>query len=135
MLYFPSGESAPIRVQGCYVTDEEIKKITSYCKKQAIPDYDDTYFELERNKEGDDSFSFTPDGKKEKDSLYDEAVEFVRDAQKASTSLLQRRFGIGYNRAARIIDQLEDNNIIGPSNGSKPREVHVKKEENDAENY
>lgn len=135
MLYFPSGESAPIRVQGCYVTDEEIKKITSYCKKQAIPDYDDTYFELERNKEGDDSFSFTSDGKKEKDSLYDEAVEFVRDAQKASTSLLQRRFGIGYNRAARIIDQLEDNNIIGPSNGSKPREVHVKKEENDAENY
>ncbi len=135
MLYFPSGESAPIRVQGCFVTDDEIKKITQYCKKQAIPDYDDTYFALERTKEGDDSFSFTADGKKEKDSLYDEAVEFVRESQKASTSLLQRRFGIGYNRAARIIDQLEENNIIGPANGSKPREVFVKKEENDAGNY
>ncbi len=134
MLYFPSGESAPIRVQGCFVKDEEIKKITDYCKKQAIPDYDDTYFELKRLKEGDDSFEFKADGKKDRDSLYDEAVEFVRESQKASTSLLQRRFGIGYNRAARIIDQLEDNNIIGPANGSKPREVFVKRDDGDAGN-
>ena len=60
------------------------------------------------------------------DSLYDEVVEFVKVQQKASTSLLQRRFGIGYNRAARLIDTLEDRGIIGPSNGSKPREVFLK---------
>ena len=61
--------------------------------------------------------------------MYDEVVEYVTQAQKASTSLLQRRFGIGYNRSARIIDELEKNGIIGPSNGSKPREVYKKKDE------
>ena len=61
--------------------------------------------------------------------MYDEALAFVKESQKASTSLLQRRFGIGYNRAARIIDQLEKNGIIGPANGSKPREVYIKEDE------
>ena len=65
----------------------------------------------------------------EKDEMYDEVVEFIRETQKASTSLLQRRFGIGYNRAARIIDQLEEDGLIGPTNGSKPREVYIKPEE------
>ena len=64
-----------------------------------------------------------------KDSLYDEVVEFVVAQQKASTSLLQRRFGIGYNRAARLIDTLEDRGIIGPANGAKPREVYRKPED------
>ena len=63
------------------------------------------------------------------DSLYDEVVEFVKAQQKASTSLLQRRFGIGYNRAARLIDTLEDRGIIGPANGAKPREVYLKDDE------
>ena len=125
----PQGESAPIRIQGCFVTDEEIKKITDYVKKQAKPEYDDTYFEIMRNSEAGESFSFTPDGTSAKDSMYDEALAFVKESQKASTSLLQRRFGIGYNRAARIIDQLEDNGVIGPANGSKPREVYIKEDE------
>ena len=60
--------------------------------------------------------------------MYDEVVEYVKEAQKASTSLLQRRFGIGYNRAARLIDTLEENGIIGPAQGSKPREVYIKPE-------
>ena len=130
MLYLPQGESGPIRVQGCFVTDDEIKRITDYCKKQAGPDYDDTYFEIKRNLEGE-SFSYSSEGNnpREKDALYDEVVEYVTQAQKASTSLLQRRFGIGYNRSARIIDELEKNGIIGPSNGSKPREVYKKKDE------
>lgn len=130
MLYLPQGESGPIRVQGCFVTDDEIKRITDYCKKQAGPDYDDTYFEIKRNLEGE-SFSYSSEGNnpREKDALYDEVVEYVTEAQKASTSLLQRRFGIGYNRSARIIDELEKNGIIGPSNGSKPREVYKKKDE------
>lgn len=130
MLYLPQGESGPIRVQGCFVTDDEIKRITDYCKKQGGPDYDDTYFEIKRNLEGE-SFSYSSEGNnpREKDALYDEVVEYVTQAQKASTSLLQRRFGIGYNRSARIIDELEKNGIIGPSNGSKPREVYKKKDE------
>lgn len=130
MLYLPQGESGLIRVQGCFVTDDEIKRITDYCKKQAGPDYDDTYFEIKRNLEGE-SFSYSSESNnpREKDALYDEVVEYVTQAQKASTSLLQRRFGIGYNRSARIIDELEKNGIIGPSNGSKPREVYKKKDE------
>lgn len=130
MLYLPQGESGPIRVQGCFVTDDEIKRITDYCKKQAGPDYDDTYFEIKRNLECE-SFSYSSESNnpREKDALYDEVVEYVTQAQKASTSLLQRRFGIGYNRSARIIDELEKNGIIGPSNGSKPREVYKKKDE------
>lgn len=130
MLYLPQGGSGPIRVQGCFVTDDEIKRITDYCKKQAGPDYDDTYFEIKRNLEGE-SFSYSSESNnpREKDALYDEVVEYVTQAQKASTSLLQRRFGIGYNRSARIIDELEKNGIIGPSNGSKPREVYKKKDE------
>lgn len=130
MLYLPQGESGPIRVQGCFVTDDEIKRITDYCKKQAGPDYDDTYFEIKRNLEGE-SFSYSSESNnpREKDALYDEVVEYVTEAQKASTSLLQRRFGIGYNRSARIIDELEKNGIIGPSNGSKPREVYKKRDE------
>lgn len=130
MLYLPQGESGPIRVQGCFVTDDEIKRITDYCKKQADPDYDDTYFEIKRNLEGE-SFSYSSESNnpREKDALYDEVVEYVTEAQKASTSLLQRRFGIGYNRSARIIDELEKNGIIGPSNGSKPREVYKKRDE------
>lgn len=130
MLYLPQGESGPIRVQGCFVTDDEIKRITDYCKKQAGPDYDDTYFEIKRNLEGESfSYSSESNNQREKDALYDEVVEYVTQAQKASTSLLQRRFGIGYNRSARIIDELEKNGIIGPSNGSKPREVYKKKDE------
>lgn len=130
MLYLPQGESGPIRVQGCFVTDDEIKRITDYCKKQDGPDYDDTYFEIKRNLEGE-SFSYSSESNnpREKDALYDEVVEYVTQAQKASTSLLQRRFGIGYNRSARIIDELEKKGIIGPSNGSKPREVYKKKDE------
>lgn len=130
MLYLPQGESGPIRVQGCFVTDDEIKRITDYCKKQVGPDYDDTYFEIKRNLEGE-SFSYSSESNnpREKDALYDEVVEYVTQAQKASTSLLQRRFGIGYNRSARIIDELEKNGIIGPSNGSKPREVYKKRDE------
>ena len=130
MLYLPQGESGPIRVQGCFVTDDEIKRITDYCKKQGGPDYDDTYFEIKRNLEGE-SFSYSSESNnpREKDALYDEVVEYVTQAQKASTSLLQRRFGIGYNRSARIIDELEKNGIIGPSNGSKPREVYKKRDE------
>ena len=124
MLYLPQGENAPVRLQGCYVSDSEIQAITDAVKKFE-PQYDDTYYQLERIKDEYNSSNDTDGGD---DSLYEEAVEHIRKTQKASTSSLQRRFGIGYNRAARIIDTLEARGIIGPANGSKPREVYIKKE-------
>ena len=128
MLYYPQGETAPIRMQGVYVTDREINKITAYCKQQAKPEYEDSYYEFLTNMNGTTVMSGSASADSQ-DSLYDEVVEFVRAQKKASTSLLQRRFGIGYNRAARLIDTLEDRGIIGPANGSKPREVYLKDED------
>ena len=125
MLYAPQGENSPIRIQGVYVTDEEIKSITNYAKKQQKPIYEDSYFEfLNINNNSANSTLAS----KEEDSLLNDVIDYVVDVQKASTSLLQRRFGIGYNRAARIIETLEDRGIVGPAQGSKPREVYLKKE-------
>ena len=129
MLYFPQGEPAPIRLQGVYVTDKEISNITTFVKKQAAPEYEDSYYEFMNIMNGTTVMGKGESNADTMDSLYDEVVEFVKQQQKASTSLLQRRFGIGYNRAARLIDTLEDRGIIGPANGSKPREVYVKQED------
>ena len=126
MLYHPQGENAPMRLQGVFVTDREIRKITSHVKEQAKPEYEDSYFEFLTNMNGTTVMGAGSLNADTTDSLYDEVVEFVKMQQKASTSLLQRRFGIGYNRAARLIDTLEDRGIIGPSNGAKPREVYLK---------
>ena len=131
MLYYPQGETAPIRMQGVYVTDKEINKITTYVKQQAKPEYEDSYYEFLTNMNGTTVMSAGSVNADSQDSLYDDVVEFVTAQQKASTSLLQRRFGIGYNRAARLIDTLEDRGIIGPANGSKPREVYRKDEDED----
>ena len=133
MLYYPQGETAPIRLQGVYVTDKEISKITKYVKSQAQPDYEDSYYEFLTNMSGTTVMSAGSVNADSQDSLYDEVVEFVKAQQKASTSLLQRRFGIGYNRAARLIDTLEDRGIIGPANGSKPREVYLKPDDEETE--
>ena len=129
MLYYPQGETAPIRLQGVYVTDKEISKVTSFVKEQAKPEYEDSYYEFLTNMSGTTVMGATSLNADSQDSLYDDVVEFVKAQQKASTSLLQRRFGIGYNRAARLIDTLEDRGVIGPANGSKPREVYLKDEE------
>lgn len=129
MLYYPQGETAPIRLQGVFVTDKEINRITKYVKSQAQPEYEDSYYEFLTNMNGTTVMSNGSANADSMDSLYDEVVEFVKVQQKASTSLLQRRFGIGYNRAARLIDTLEDRGIIGPANGAKPREVYIKEDE------
>jgi S-DNA-T family DNA segregation ATPase FtsK/SpoIIIE len=121
MLYNPVGASKPQRVQGAFISDEEVESVTQYVKGQFEEIfYDDDILEdmtLEQ-KEEDDS-----------DAIIKEAIQFVIDTQKASASLLQRRFRIGYNRAARLIDELEARRIIGQTNGSKPREVLLTKEE------
>ncbi|QRG87121.1 DNA translocase FtsK [Bulleidia sp. zg-1006] len=124
MLYLANGSNAIRRVQGIYVTDEEVQRITKACSNQAVPMYNDAFLRLDMVENGSDGTLM----KMEEDPLFKEVTDYVIDAQKASTSLLQRRFGIGYNRAARMIDVLEDHGIIGPSRGSKPREVLRKKE-------
>ena len=124
MLYSPMGSTSPTRVQGVYILDEEINRITDFCKKQAKPLYDDSFFSKSDFSEGTSIIN-----DKNLDPLFEEAKEFVIETQKASTSLLQRKFAIGYNRAARLIDVLEEKGIIGPVNGSKPREVFYKNNE------
>lgn len=120
MLFSPMGSSSPVRVQGAYVSDEEVADIVHFVSQQREAIYEDKYLNV---KSISGSQSFDED---ENDEEYEQCREFVIQSQKASTSLLQRRFKIGYNKAARIIDQLEADGVIGPQNGSKPREVYIK---------
>ncbi len=129
MLFLPMGESAPQRVQGAFISDDEIKRLIDYTIEQQKAEYDEAMMNLNAVDSSDKSASQKEDMAQEEeyeDPLYQEIVEFVIETQKASASLLQRRFKLGYNRAARIIDLLEERGIIGPQNGSKPREVLVK---------
>lgn len=126
MLYYPIGEPAAVRAQGVYVSDDEINRIAEFTSSQMKPDFDDAFLSLEAD-EIDGARNEMID--KFNDSMYEEVKQYVIEEQKASTSLLQRRFGIGYNRAARIIDVLEARGVIGPVAGSKPREVYIKKED------
>lgn len=122
MLFSPMGSSAPVRVQGSFVSDEEVEAIVDYCKQQQEADFDEQFIDLDN--QSDDYMNDD-----DVDEEYEQCRDFVIQQQKASTSLLQRRFKIGYNKAARIIDQLEANGIIGPANGSKQREVFVRRYE------
>lgn len=122
MLFLPQGENTPIRVQGTFISDEEIKAVVDYTISQQKAQYDDSYTMSEEDARGATT-GVEKDATEE--PLYNEIVEFVVTQRKASASLLQRRFRLGYNRAARAIDLLEERGIIGPSNGSKPREVLV----------
>ena len=126
MLFLPMGESVPERIQGAYVSEEEIKTIVDECIKQQKAIYDPRF-----NDDADNSGSNYVSDKDDvsgDDPLYNDALEFVVSTGKASASLLQRKFKIGYNRAARLIDELEDRGIVGPQQGSKPREVLYKVE-------
>lgn len=126
MLYIPMGEPTATRVQGAYVSDQEVQRITDAVSKNKKPHYHDAFVNLE-NEEGSSVLVGVMS-----DPMYEEALEFVVSHGKASTSLLQRRLAIGYNRAARIIDAMEENGVIGPARGSKPREVLMK--ESDLQN-
>lgn len=131
MLFLPMGESVPMRVQGAYVSEEELEKLVNYTISQQKAVYDES---LTVDKSGDSvsgSKGSTDDyvsSDEYDDPIYNEVVDFAVSTGKISASLIQRKFRLGYNRAARIIDLLEERGIIGPPNGSKPREVLVKLE-------
>lgn len=126
LLYMPIGQSGSERVQGVFVTDEEVQRITQWCSSHGTPEYNDKFVLLEGLENGEfaGGIGITDD------PMFDQVKEYVIEAQKASTSLLQRRFGIGYNRAARMIDALEETGVIGPAQGSRPREVYLKPDQN-----
>lgn len=130
MLYFPMGDSSPTRIQGCFVNDDEIKRLIDYCKTQATAKYDTEFENISQNTSSGSGNSFTGG---DDDEAYNEVVEFAIQTGKISASLIQRRFRFGYNRAARMMDLLESRGIVGPQNGSKPREVLVKLEKNNDE--
>lgn len=129
MLYFPMGDSAPTRIQGCFINDDEIKRLIDYCKSQATVKYNEDFENVSTNTSSGSTNSYAG----EDDAAYNEVVEFAIQTGKISASLIQRRFRFGYNRAARLMDLLESRGIVGPQNGSKPREVLVKLEKNDEE--
>ena len=131
MLFLPMGESIPMRVQGAYVSEEELQKLVDYTISQQKAVYDET-LTIDKS-EGSSSKSVPDDdgyasAEEYDDPIYNEVVDFAVSTGKISASLIQRKFRLGYNRAARIIDLLEERGIIGPQNGSKPREVLVKLE-------
>ncbi|GAB6988976.1 hypothetical protein JCM16418A_10260 [Paenibacillus pini] len=121
MLFMPMGSSKPIRVQGAFMTDQEVEIIVDYVREQGEAKYDESLVpEIEET---------TTDGNEVLDELYDQAVQIVLEAKQASVSLLQRRMRVGYTRAARLIDSMEARGIIGPYEGSKPREVLMSMEQ------
>lgn len=130
MLYFPMGDSCPTRIQGCFINDDEIKRLIDFCKNQATAKYDEEFENVSQNTSSGTGNSFASD---DDDEAYNEVVEFAISTGKISASLIQRRFRFGYNRAARMMDLLESRGIVGPPNGSKPREVLVKLEEKNDE--
>jgi DNA segregation ATPase FtsK/SpoIIIE, S-DNA-T family len=123
MLYIPIGEPASIRIQGVFVSDDEVKRVAEAASAQGKPRYDDAFIRLEGVDKNEGFVNAN------EDPLFEEVKEYVISTQKASTSSLQRRFALGYNRAARMIDALEEQGVIGPSQGSRPRDVYVKKED------
>ena len=114
----------PIRVQGAFISDEDVEKVVSFVKEQGTADYDDNLAvsdeEIQATQDGSDSDS---------DPLFEQVIDFIQREQKVSISLLQRRFKIGYNRAARIVDDLTEKGMVGPQEGSKPRKVYLPKKE------
>lgn len=121
MLYVPMGEPHPTRVQGVYVSDEEVAKVADRASEQAAPHFEDAFIQGV----GD---SATASVASDQDNIYEEAKSFIIEGQRASTSLLQRQFKIGYNRAANLMDALEQNGVIGPQKGSQPRLILIKNE-------
>lgn len=122
MLYLPMGESKPIRVQGAFITDDEVEHVVSFVKDQQEPNYVESMMptETKESAPGEDL-----------DEMWDTVLEFVKTRETVSISMLQRQFRVGYNRAARLVDDMEQRGIVGPQEGSKPRTVNIFQENGD----
>ena len=120
LLYLPPGTARLTRVHGALVSDQEVRKVMQFIKQQAQPDYRPEVFEIKKETEA-------AAADEEYDEMYDQAVAIVTETQQASISMVQRRLRVGYNRAARMIEQMERDGVIGPADGAKPREVYARK--------
>ncbi|MFE0441850.1 DNA translocase FtsK [Aerococcus sp. NPDC058936] len=122
MLYLPMGESKSIRVQGAFITDDEVERVVSFVKDQQEPNYVESMMptETKESAPGEDL-----------DEMWDTVLEFVKTRETVSISMLQRQFRVGYNRAARLVDDMEQRGIVGPQEGSKPRTVNIFQENGD----
>lgn len=125
MLFNPIGASKPIRIQGAFISDEEVEELVAFVKQQGRPDYDESITEEAEQSTSEEAAAPA----EERDELLERAIERVMSEGQASTSMLQRRFRIGYSRAARLVDTMEEMKIIGPANGSKPRDILMTPEE------
>lgn len=125
MLYASATDPFPVRIQGAFVSDQEVENVVEAVKEWGEPEYiDDEIFVDDEDDENADQFSLFGEGAE--DPLYEKALDIVIQAGKASASYIQRRLSIGYNRAARLVEEMEERGIVGPANGSKPREIiHV----------
>ena len=122
MLYLANGSNSLSRIQGAFLSDDEVDKVVSYAKSQGEPDYlDEAIFEDDVDEDSyDDGGDYSSSGDED---MYEKAKQIVFERKGASASYLQRRLGIGYNRAAKLVEQMEEEGIVGPANGSKPREI------------
>lgn len=127
LLFLSAESSKPRRVQGVFISEKEVKSITDFWKSEGSAEYDESVLQAPQNASG--SLMVGADGEGSDDELYNEAKKIVIEAGKASASFLQRRLRVGYARAARLLDMLEANGIIGPGDGAKPRDIMVGKEE------
>ncbi len=130
MLFAPLGIPKPVRVQGCFVSDKEVEQVIDFVKNRETAEYDNKILEeIEKQAVSEKSSSDSGGGFEDEDELLSEAIECVIDAGQASTSYLQRKLKVGYARAARLIDEMEDKGIIGGFEGSKPRQVLISRQQ------
>ena len=130
MLFISSESSKPVRIQGAYITDDEVRDVVAFITKHnEAQDSDDV--NLETQERGNVPTIMFEDYDDNGDELYEDALEVVRKARKASSSLLQRRLRVGYARAARLLDIMEERGMVGPADGAKPREVYIVEDENE----
>jgi S-DNA-T family DNA segregation ATPase FtsK/SpoIIIE len=120
MLYLPPGTARITRLHGAFVSDQEVRKVMKFIKEQARPNYRPEVLEAKKETEATAS-------DEEYDEMYDQAIAIVTETQQASISMIQRRLRVGYNRAARMIEQMERDGVVGPADGAKPREVYARK--------
>ena len=129
MLYYPQGASKPMRIQGNFVSDADVEKVVEFVKSQSVMEYDEEIMNQIENLNESQLVETEEDNPGNADELLPKAIEMAIELSQASVAMLQRRFKIGYQRAARIIDQMEERGIIGPYEGTKPRQVLISKEE------
>ena len=132
MLYFPLGIQKPQRVQGCFVSDREVEEVVAFVKQCGMAEYDDSIIQhIENQAKAAENAANGGGGLEDEgeDEKFDEAVEIVIESGQASTSMLQRRLKLGYSRAARLVDEMEERGIVGPYEGSKPRAVLITRQE------